>query len=160
MQLEKKSHKQFHRGVIGIESAIEQFEVWLKDWKAEGPDIELIPLRTDACGNFDCLVAQHETIAGAVVFWDHAELREVRCFLGGSLDAYLSFWCRHLTNCYSPDGRMYSLFKPRKLDHFPWLAPGPKTDPWPFDLTWLCGNDARVDELLSHPDIEKWIADW
>ncbi len=134
--------------IFGIETAIRHYDIWYSD----KPDIsQLIPLRSDACGNYDCLVAQHQIASQCVVFWDHETYSQPEYLLAGTLKSYLSFWSRHLIKRYFPNGEENPKF-------FPWSGKPELTDPWPFDEAWLRDNDARADELLSDPAVRQWLA--
>ena len=119
----------------------------------------LVPLRSDGCGNFDCVLTTPGPGSGAVVFWDHEDLTGPAYLLASSLPAYLDMLADYLTSRYRRDGTEDQDYKgpfrvgpiPGVLDTEAW------THPWPFDEAWLRERDPGADALLANPAVRDLL---
>jgi hypothetical protein len=113
----------------------------------------LIPMRGDGCGNYDCVDIGTGPTKGAVLFWDHEAGDQPAYLLGGDFAAYLEMWSDFVVSRFFPDGSEDPAFRPKKLAAWPWIAPGERTHPWPIDEQWLRARDSRANLLLSDPQL-------
>lgn len=141
-----------HDQVVGHIYGLAEMSEVLGNWKSLGA-IKLIPVRGDGCGNYDCVDVGAGPTAGAVLFWDHESGDHPAYLLGGDFAAYLDMWSDFVVSRYFQDGSEDPAYRPKRLTAWPWIAPGDRTHPWPFDLDWLRSRDPRANLLLSDPQL-------
>lgn len=121
------------------------------------PITRLLPLRSDGCGDYDCLVTGAGPAENSVVFWDH-EIGEAPAYLlGSSLLSYLDMWSDNLIHCYLPDGRYDERFNPPSIDHWPFVGEPEERHPWPFDEKWMIKRDPAIRDLLASAQVKAWL---
>lgn len=122
-------------------------------------DGRLLPVRSDGCGDYDAFVMGAGPCRGAVVFWDHETFERPSHLLGGTFPSYVRLLVDDLVTRYDRSGELRAEYKSRRLDEWPWIAPGELTHPWPHDRDWLRAEDPRAAELLKFPRERGWLAD-
>ncbi|MCA9026329.1 MAG: SMI1/KNR4 family protein [Planctomycetaceae bacterium] len=118
---------------------------------------QYLPIQSDGCGSWHCLVLRSGFGAGSVIFLDHEVDKGPAYLLAGSLHGYFGMWTDHLIFRHDRDGRMYPECRPVELDKWPWLSRPKKDHPWPFDLEWMKENDPAAQVLIEDPRFLEWI---
>ena len=121
------------------------------------PANRFFPIRSDGCGDYDCVVLASGTAEGAVVFWDHEVYDGPAYLLAGSFRTYLAMWTDHIVNRYLPNGEEDERYIAPHLDRWPWIGKPEKQHPWPFDESWIKARDARAAEILDDPSTRVWL---
>jgi len=119
---------------------------------------QLLPLRGDGCGNFDCIVAAGEIAPGSVVFWDREIYDRPSHLLGSTFASYLEMWSDALVHDYLANGELQPSARAPELDRWPWLGTPERRHPWPFDGQWVARHDPGVARLLASPEVLRWLA--
>lgn len=141
-----------HDDVVGKIYGLADMREVLKVWKPLNAG-NLIPVRGDGCGNYDCVDIGTGPTTGAVLFWDHEDGGQPAYLLGGDFASYLDMWSDFVVSCFLQDGSKDPAFRPKRLTAWPWIGPGERTHPWPFDEQWVRARDSRADLLLSDPHL-------
>jgi hypothetical protein len=117
----------------------------------------LLPIRSDGCGNYDCIVTKPGIGEGAIVFWGHEAPEAPAYLLASSLRCYLEMWSDHLVTCYFPNGEIDPRYVPPRLDRWPWLGEPEMQHPWPFDKEWISEQDPGARKLFLSSEIRQWL---
>ncbi len=136
--------------VLALERALSRLPV--------GKQSRLFPLRSDGCGNFDCIVLGTGTCEGAVVFWDHEVYDRPAYLLGGCLTAYLEHLIDKLVHEFLPTGERDARYVPSRIAEWPFIGESELSHPWPFDERWLGSRDPDAARLLADPFTRRWLA--
>lgn len=123
----------------------------------QGPLGCLLPIHTDGCGNFDCVVLGNGIGAGAVVFWDHELQDRPAYLLGGTLAGYFAMWADRLISRYLPNGELERRNKSQRNTSSLFSTAAGLSHPWPFDEHWIRTRDKRADELLDSSKVREWL---
>ncbi len=116
----------------------------------------LWPVRSDGCGNHDCVVLGEGVGAGAVVFYDH-DYEIADGLLGSSFETYFELLAGSLIKVYLPNGEIDSRYECPSLDAYPWVGTPEMEHPWPHDLSWMAEIDPGAAAIFQHPDVAQLL---
>jgi len=146
-----------HDSEVGLIFEFEESQKLVSQVSLMDGAYQLLPVRGDGCGDYDCLVIAGGIADGSVVFYDHEVNEAPSHLLAGSFASYFQLWADYLTTKYHPNGDIDKRYVPPTLKKWPWLGKPERIHPWPFDETWLKANDERAAKLLEDPVIRSWL---
>ncbi|QDT47607.1 SMI1/KNR4 family protein [Symmachiella dynata] len=146
-----------HDSVVGLIFEFEESQKLLSLISHRDGAYQLLPVRGDGCGDYDCLVIGGGIAEGAVVFYDHEVNEAPSHLLAGSFASYFQLWADYLTTKYQANGEIDQRYVAPKLEAWPWLGEPQRRHPWPFDEAWLKVNDEKAAILLEDAATRSWL---